>query len=270
VKKFASLFCTIFVFLLISLPSRAQLTYEGSSSIGNELLPELAKAFEKKTGTSFKSIKPSDSADGFKAVKDGTAAIGGLSRLMTSEEMSADLGNKVIGYDAIVVYVHKDNPVKNLSIENLKKIFLGEVKNWKEVGGNDGPIEIVLKKEGITGGTMKQFTELILEGRALAAPQVSFSTHREDIAYVASHPNAVTFASLAFDEKLTPFISIENVYPSREALNRGEYVLARPFVLVYRTQPEDPMVTAFLDFALSEEGQAIVKKYVIPVVVSDK
>ena len=269
-KKIFFLMALIGAFCISGIfPAYGQLSYEGSSSIRDALFPDLAKAYEKKTGIAFSSIKSGDSEGGFASVKSGKASIGGLSRLLTADEMAADLGNRVIGYDAIVIYLNKDNPVKNLSVEQLKKIFLKEITNWKDLGGADLPIETVLKTGGGTGGVMKQFSEFILEGKPLAEPGKSFASHKEDVEYVAKTPGAITFASFAFDTKVTPFISIDGVLPSKETLGRGEYALARPFVLVFNNKPEDPKVVAFMDWVLSEEGQKIVKNFVVPVLVSE-
>ena len=91
-KKVSLLMVFLGVFCLSGIfPAYGQLSYEGSSSIGDALLPDLAKAYEKKTGIAFSSIKSSDSEAGFAAVKSGKATVGGLSRLLTAEEMAADL-----------------------------------------------------------------------------------------------------------------------------------------------------------------------------------
>ena len=263
-------FALLSIFLCFSIPAIADLTYEGSSSIGGALLPELAKAFEQKSGIKFTTITSNDSTQGFKALMTGKTLIGGLSRLLTTEELNESLGNQVIGYDAIVIYLNSDNPVQNLTIEQLKKIFSNEITTWKEVGGKDEPIVTVLKKGGDEGGTTKQFRELVLAGQALATPSLFFNSHQENIEYVASNSTAVTFASLAFDEKVTKYVSINGVLPSREALNKGEYALARPYLLIYKAQPENEEIKKFLDFVFSGEGQNIVKKYVVPVMDSGR
>jgi len=251
--------------LTLAFPVFAQLTYEGSSSIGDSLLPELAKGFEAKSGIGFTKITSNSSAQGYQAVSEGRARIGGLSRLLTADEMKTEPGNRVIGYDAVVVYVHKDNPVTSLTSDQLNRIFSGQAKNWKDVGGEDAPIVTVLKSQATEGGTARQFCELVLGGQPPATPTLTLPGIKECVAHVASTPGTITFASLAFDDKTARFIAIDGVLPSREALNKGEYPLARPYVLIYNNKPEDPEVVKFLDFVLTKDGQEIVRKYIVPV-----
>lgn len=262
---FKPLCLTVLLCLALPFAASAQLSYEGSSSIGDTLLPELAKAFQAKEGITFDKITSNSSAQGYQAVSEGKVSVGGLSRLLTADEMKTEPGNRVIGYDAVVVYVNKDMPVESLTSEQLGKIFSGQLKNWKDVGGTDAPIVTVLKENATEGGTARQFCELILGGQTPATASMILPGIKECVAYVASNPNTVTFASLAFDDKTARFVAIDGVLPSRDTLNKGEYPLARPYVLIYSNKPEDPKVTKFLDFALTKEGQDIVKKYIVPV-----
>lgn len=264
-RSLKPLFLAFLLCIATPFAASAQLSYEGSSSIGDTLLPELAKAFQAKSGISFDKITSNSSAQGYQAVTEGKATIGGLSRLLTAEEMKTEPGNRVIGYDAVVIYVHKDIPVTSLTSEQLGNIFSGQIKNWKDVGGADVPIITVLKENATEGGTARQFCELILGGQSPATAAVILPGITECVSYVASTPNTITFASLAFDDKTARFVAIDGVLPSRDSLNKGEYPLARPYVLIYSNKPEDPNVTKFLDFALTKEGQEIVKKYVVPV-----
>jgi phosphate transport system substrate-binding protein len=258
--------CVLSLLLLSGSPALADLSYEGSSSIGEQLLPELAAAFEKASGIKFSSLTSNDSTVGFKALIAEKTLLAGLSRLMTQEELQTEVANQPMGYDAIVIYVHKDNPVKSLTSEQLKNIFMDTIKNWQEVGGPDAPIETIVKQGDDEGGTVKQFRELLLEGKTFTNPTKRFPSHKENIDYVMNTPQALTFASLAFDEKKTPIIAVDGVLPSRETLNKGEYPLARPYVLVYLNKnAENPEIKKFLEFVLSKEGQEIVKKYVVPV-----
>jgi len=265
IARTARFIALVLACIALAVPASAQLSYEGSSSIGDTLFPELVKSFQAKTGIGFTKVTSNSSAQGYQAVKEGRAAIGGLSRLLTADEMKTEPGNRVIGYDAVVVYVNKDMPITSLSSEQLGRIFSGQAKNWKDVGGSDAPIVTVLKKNATEGGTARQFCELILGGQPPATPTVTLPGIKECVAHVASTPNTITFASLAFDDKTARFMAIDGVLPSRDALTKGEYPLARPYVLIYQNKPEDPRVTQFLDFVLTKEGQEIVRAFVVPV-----
>ncbi len=255
----------VFALLAVVGVARAELTYEGSSSIGKALLPELARAFEAKTGIKFGKIGSTDSDAGFNAVIASQAVIGGLSRLQSAKELEAGLANRVIGYDAVVVYVQPDSSIKDLTTDQLKGIFTGKITNWQEVGGPDLSIATVLKKDVDVGGTARQFRELALVGEPFASGTVTVPGYKEAVAYVAANPAAITFASLVADEKVARYISVDGVAPSRENLAGGAYPLGRPYLLIYRDDPNNADLAKFLDFVFSEEGQAIVKKHAIPV-----
>ncbi|RCK79248.1 MAG: Phosphate ABC transporter, periplasmic phosphate-binding protein PstS [Candidatus Ozemobacter sibiricus] len=244
----------------------ADLSYEGSSSIGDALLPELAQAFTAETGIPFGDIRASSSNQGFAAVKEGKAAIGGLSRLLTQAELESGLANRVIGYDALVVAVHPDNPVTSLTMGQLADIFAGKITNWQQVGGPDRPI-ITLYRAGEEGGVVGQFREVVMGGQPLASPSFAFPTHQENLEYVAANPAAITFAAMIGDKGLTRYLAIDGVLPTQDTLSLGQYPLGRPFVLVYRDEQPVPAVTKFIEFVLSKNGQAIVRKYVQPVMV---
>ena len=119
-----------------------ELSYSGSSTIGMSVLDAGAvKAFEQKTGIKFKSIEQPGSGKGIQALLDGKVTLAGASRSLKPEEKAKKLLGTAIGYDAIAVFVHKNNPVKNLTKEQVKGIFTGKIKNWKEVGGKDALIK---------------------------------------------------------------------------------------------------------------------------------
>ncbi|NLI76827.1 MAG: hypothetical protein GX442_10345 [Candidatus Riflebacteria bacterium] len=255
-------------FWLLAIAAGAQLSYEGSSSIGTALLPELATAFTASSGIAFGEIRATSSNQGFVAARDGKAVLGGLSRLLTKEELDSGLTNRPIGYDALVVYVNGQNPVASLTLGQVKDIFAGTVTNWQAVGGPDLPI-VTLVRQGDEGGVMGQFREVVMEGAPLATPAFAFPTHQENIEYVASNPAAITFAALAGDRGLTRVVAIDGILPSLETLSLGQYPLGRPFTLVYRDDPKNADLAKFLDFVFSREGQAIVRKYVLPVLSFD-
>ncbi|MCY1074055.1 substrate-binding domain-containing protein [Archangium sp. miwbw1] len=119
------------------------LVYAGSGSIGNAVLRPFSEGFERRGGRPIEAKHYVGSAEGFKLVMEGRADLGGLARSLTSTEKAQQPYYVIIGYAALAVYVHPDNPVPNLSRNQLKAFFTGEVKNWKDVGGPDAPVELV-------------------------------------------------------------------------------------------------------------------------------
>jgi phosphate transport system substrate-binding protein len=156
------------LFAIIILPSvaMADITYSGSSTIGTGVLKEggAVAAFEKKSGKKFKSVEIPGSGKGIQALIEGKVELGGASRPLKAEEKKAGLSATTIGYDAIAVFVHKSNPVKNLTKDQLKGIFTGKITNWKEVGGKNAPI--VPNTEIIAGkrATIEMFQDHVMDG----------------------------------------------------------------------------------------------------------
>jgi phosphate transport system substrate-binding protein len=255
------------VMLLLLLPgmSFGQLSYEGSTSIAERLLPDLVEAWVAKSGRVFGEIRSTDSTQGLQAVLKGSAVLGGMSRFLTQEELQQAVVNRPIGYDAVVIYVARENPLVNLTLDQVRGIFLGNIRQWREVGGPDGDILLALKENPSEGGIYGQFREVVLAGQALASPALQFPGHREAIEYVAENMLGITMGALAFDQKKAKILSVDGVQPSRKSLNVGEYPLARPFVLVYREDPKNGDLNSFLEFVFSREGQRIVERHVIPV-----
>lgn len=242
-----------------------QLSYEGSSSIAELVLPQLIKVWEQKTGKAFGDVRVTDSSQGFQAVIEGRAVFGGLSRFLSAEELQHKLVNGPIGYDAVVIYVSPDNPIASLTSAQARDVFLGKTRRWRDIGGPDGDILLALKENLDEGGIYGQFREMILGGLPLASPSMQFPGHREAIAYVAENPLGITMGALAFDQKKAKILAVDGVFPARATLNSGEYPLARPFVLVYREDPDNEEQKSFLDLVFSREGQEIIGRHLVPV-----
>lgn len=258
---------------LVILPTLAlaDITYSGSSTIGTGILNAgAADAFARKTGNKLSSIEIPGSGKGVKALIEGKVMVAGASRPLKPEEKKEKLSSTTIGYDAVTVFVHKNNPVKNLSKEQLKGIFTGKIKNWKEVGGKNAPIapntEILDGKRA----TIEMFQEHVLDG----APHAKFKQidlPRDQIIEVAKDENGICSVSLGLyatlpgdiKGKVKP-ISVNNTAPDDKNVRSGAYLISRPLNLVTKGVAKGE-VKEFISFMLSSEGQAIVGKNFVPV-----
>jgi phosphate transport system substrate-binding protein len=248
------------------------LSYSGSSTIGTGILTAgAADAFIKKSGINFTAIEQPGSGKGIQALLDGKVLLAGASRPLKAEEKQKKLIGTTIGYDAIAVFVHKDNPVKSLTKEQLKGIFTGQFKNWKDVGGKDAPIT---PSTGIlTGkrGTIEMFQELILDGAAYGPGFKQIDLPRDQIVDLANVPNGICGVSLGLlaavpaDLKTkVKAIALKNIEPSDNNIRSGAYLISRPLLLVTPGLPTGP-AKEFISFMLSAEGQNIVAKNFVPV-----
>ncbi|HNV69327.1 MAG TPA: phosphate ABC transporter substrate-binding protein [Candidatus Ozemobacteraceae bacterium] len=262
--KHGWLFITLVLLVSCCTGAFAQLSYEGSSSMGEQLIPDLAKAYEAKAGVKFDRITANDSDLGFKAVMEGKALLGGLSRMLKEEELKQNFMNQVVGYDAIAIYVNKDNPVRNLTVEQIRKIFAGDIKNWKDVGGPDAKI-VTVSRKGEEGGSSRHFLDIVMEGKPPAAPTLEGADRGECVKKVVENKDAITYASIYFRKLGAEMCAVNGVLPEAEKLRTGEYVISRPFNLIYK-EADDQVCQKFVDFVFTEEGQKIVASYVMPVI----
>lgn len=248
------------------------LTYNGSSTIGMGFMQlGAAEQFSKKFGIKFLSISNDGTGKGIKALLDGTVQIAGASRPLKSDEVKQGLVATTIGYDAIAVFVNADNPVKELSKAQLKGIFTGRIRNWKEVGGKDAPI--VPNTEILSGkrATIEMFQEMILDGEKYGSGFKQIDLPRDQIVEVAKQKNGIASASrgllVATSAELrskVKVIKVEGFNPTPSNARSGNYPISRSLFMVTVGEPTGETKT-FMDYVLSTDGQAIMKKNFVTV-----
>jgi phosphate transport system substrate-binding protein len=248
------------------------LSYSGSSTIGMSILDAGAvKAFEQKTGIRFVSVDQPGSGKGIQALLDGKVTLAGASRTLKSDEKAKKLLGTAIGYDAIAVFVHKNNPVKNLTKEQVKGIFAGKIKNWKEVGGKDAPIQPNTEIAGEKRATMLAFQEMAMDNAAYGTGFKEIDFPRDQIVDVAKNENAICGVSFGLLAAVSSdlrgnvkAVTVNGVSPSDANIQSGAYLISRPLLLVTQGLPKGD-VKKFIDFMLSAEGQKIVGTNFVPV-----
>ena len=247
-------------------------TYSGSSTIGTGILDAGAiKAFTEKTGIVFGAVEQPGSGKGVQALVEGKVSIAGASRQLKPQEKKEKLLGHIIGYDAIAVFVHKNNPVKDLKKADLKAIFTGQIKNWKQIGGKNAPI--TPNTEILTGkrATIEFFQEHVMDGAAFGTGFRQIDLPKDQIIAVAEDENAICavslglLASVGADVKgAVKVVSIAGVAPTDKSVKSGEYSISRPLLLVTKGLPT-AKVKRFIDFMLGPDGQATVAKNFVPV-----
>lgn len=254
---------------LPTLPRAAdELRYSGSSTIGQSILDAAGArtAFERKAGVRFASLEVPGSGKGIEALLAGRANVAGVSRPLKADEKAKRVLGTIIGYDAVAVFVNKDNPVSDLSKEQLKDIFTGKVTNWKQVGGKDAPIAVNTEIQGGKRATMEMFNELVMDKAAYGAGFKQIDLPKDQIVEVARSPNGIGTPSLgllaavpADARAKVKAIAVDGVAPTPENIQSGAYLISRPLNLA-TVGPPSGGVKAFVDFMLSPEGQALVGK----------
>lgn len=238
------------------------LTYDGATTIGNGIVKPAAAIFEKRSGVSFSNIGTSGAGKGLKAALAGEVSLAGVSRKLTPEELASGAYVETIGYDAIGISVNEKNPVASLSSAQLKAIYTGAVKSWKELGGPDGPVTAC--SEALKGGraTVDTFKHMILGGQEFG-PVTERDDASDCLQVVARDPGAITFASMAYTLAGTRSVPLDGVSPGPADIRAGKYKLSRPLNLVAKNP--SPAVKQFVELILSPEGQQIVAKSFTPV-----
>lgn len=248
------------------------LSYSGSSTIGMGVLDAGARtSFETKTGIKFKSVDMSGSGKGIQAVFEGKATLAGASRSLKADEKAKKLLGTVIGYDAIAVFVHQNNPVQNLTKEQIKGIFTGEIKNWKEVGGKNAPINVNTEIAGEKRATMLAFQEMAMDNAAYGTGFKEIDLPRDQIIDVAKNEHAICSVSYGLLSSVSADMrsavktaTVNGVAPTDSNIQSGAYLISRPLLLVTHGLPKGE-VKKFVDYMLSAEGQKIVGTNFVPV-----
>ena len=206
---------------------------DGSTSM-EKVIGALGEAFQNDTGISF-TYNPTGSGSGIKAVQEGRCDIGLSSRDLKAEEKEAGLSGTVLAYDGIAIIVHPENPVADLSVETIAKIYTGEITNRSEVGGNDAEIVLIGREAG--SGTRDGF-ESITDTEDACQYRQELTSTGDVITTVAQNPGAIGYASVASVKDTVKALKVDGVAPTEETIKDGSYVVQRPFVLVTKTGVE--------------------------------
>ncbi|MEE1013931.1 MAG: phosphate ABC transporter substrate-binding protein [Clostridia bacterium] len=209
------------------------------------------------------TYNPTGSGSGIQAVQEGRCDIGLSSRDLKDTE-AATLNGTVVAIDGIAVIVNPQNPVTDLTIEQIAKLYTGEITNWSQVGGNDGPVVLIGREAA--SGTRDGFESITDTEDACKYSQELTSTG-DVVQTVASNPNAIGYASLASVKDTVKALDVEGVTPTTETIQNGTYKVQRNFVLVTKKEGAlSPVAQAFFDFAVGGEADdLIVKAGAVPV-----
>lgn len=227
---------------------------DGSTSM-EKVIGFLSEAYMEENGDVKVTYNPTGSSSGIQAVAEGRCDIGLASRNLKEEE-TADLQGTIVAIDGIGIIVYPDNPVANLTIEQIGMIYTGEITNWKEVGGSDAPIVLIGREAA--SGTRDGFEEVTGTKDKCQYSQELTSTG-DVVQTVSGNPNAIGYASVASANDTVKMVSVEGVTPSTENIQNGEYKVQRNFVLV--TRKDTPLSQAaqdFFDFAISPQADSLI------------
>ena len=229
---------------------REEIIVAGSTSI-QPFTDEWAELFMEKDAKVVINVQGGGSSAGIMAVKEKTADIGLSSRELKQDEK--DLMEITVAYDGLAIIVHPSNSVNNLSIEQVRSIFAGEITNWKILNSTDKTITVVVREEG--SGTRGAFQEMVMGQRRISKKAIVEDSNGVVREIVSRDENSIGFISLGLVNDRVKAIALEGVRPSEEAIVKGDYGLRRPFLFLVLEEPRG-LLKEFIDFVLSDEIQS--------------
>lgn len=237
--------------------SSNRISISGSTSVG-PLAEKIADKYMNINDVKIE-INQIGSSAGITNAINGVSEIGMSSRDLEEEEKASGLNETIIAYDGIVVVTHPTNKVKNLTMDQVKQVFTGEVTNWKELGGEDLEIVVVSREDG--SGSRDAFQEIVgyTSGELVRSALIA-SGNGNIKTTVATNKHAVGFISFEYIDSSISTLNINGVAATAENVLQKKYSLSRPFLFVHK---EDNLTAAgqqFIDYILSPEGQAIVEE----------
>ena len=234
--------------------STGSVTTDGSTSM-EKVIGSLGEVFQNETGNGF-TYNPTGSGSGIKAVQEGRCDIGLSSRELKEEEKASGLNATVLAYDGIAIIVNPENPVADLSLESIAKIYTGEIKNWSEVGGNDAEIVLIGREAG--SGTRDGF-ETITDTEDACMYRQELTSTGDVITTVSQNPDAIGYASVASVKDSVKAVTVDGVAATDETIKDGSYVVQRPFVLVTKADAElSKTAQAFFEYITSTNANEII------------
>ncbi len=228
---------------------------DGSTSM-QKVIGALGEYFTNENPDVNFTYNPTGSGSGITAVLEGRCDIGLSSRALKDEEKAEGLVETVLAYDGIAIIVNPDNPLTDIDLDTLAKIYKGEITNWKDVGGSDEEIVVIGREAG--SGTRDGF-ESITDTKDACVYRQELTSTGDVITAVSQNPAAIGYASLASVKDTVKALSVGGVVPTEETVKDGTYPVQRPFVLVTREGVElSETAQKFFDFATSVEAADII------------
>lgn len=259
--RFKNILIIVFIFLVLaylfvgSTKPKKIVVLAGSTAF-QPFAEKLAEIYMEKNPDETIDVQGGGSAVGIMAASTGIVDIG-MADMVALPKIADPLEKIIVAYDGIAVIVNNSRKVNNLKLSQLKGIFSGSVRNWRDIGEEDGPIRVISREEG--SGTRKSFDQLVLAGERLtkdAMYQDSNGTIREA---VKSDPYAISYISIGFLNSSVRPLSLDGTSATNENVKLGKYTIVRPIYFLLKTNPKKD-TKDFISFILGGEAQKIISQ----------
>jgi phosphate transport system substrate-binding protein len=211
------------------------------------------------------NVQGGGSGMGIRTTEQGIVNIGTSSANLKEEDANV-LNQFLIAKDGIIIAVNKESPVKDLTLDQLKGIFSGEITNWNQVGGPDAPIHVVVRESG--SGTLSSFKKLVMGNTSIRSDAIVQGSTEAVKQTVIQDPYAIGFVSMAHMSSDIKALDVDGITPSEATVSDGSYPLQVPFLFLTKGEPTG-VTKEFIDWVFSPEGQAIIRsEKVIPAIAN--
>ncbi len=215
----------------------------------------LAQEYERKNPGWKVDVQGGGSTAGLQAVTDGLAQIGMCSRELTPDE-AAKFTPIVIARDGLAIVVNPDNPVSELKTDQIRGLFSGRIRNWKEVGGKDEPVRIITREE--SSGTRDCFVHLVMGKEKISREALVQESSGAVKELIRGNSAAIGYISLGLVGRELKALIVDGEAPTAANVLAGRYKLARPLLFVTKGEP-GPAAKKFIDFVLLPESQKMLE-----------
>jgi phosphate transport system substrate-binding protein len=244
------------------------LHWAGCGITRKAFMKELAAAYEHRTGTRI-VLDGGGATKGIRETSNGHTELGGACRWTldnptTFRPISAESGVKMVpvAWDALVVITHPDNPVHNITYHQLRDIYTGKINNWKQLGGNDAPIDLLVRSSAISGVgyTIRKLVFANFDQQFSETAKKFPSTGPLEKA-TEVNPNAIAMTGVGSARRRNlQILTLDGVEPTFENIRDGHYMFYRPLFLVIKKRQPDPIAKDFIRFAVSADGREVIRK----------
>ena len=264
IRRKGIVFVMALVCMMIAAPVLAgNIVIKGSTTV-LPIAQKVAEAFMKENPDTNISISGGGSGNGIKAIIDGTTDIADSSRFIKDKEVAQAIQNGsypvpfAVAYDCIVPIVHPSNTITNLTVDQLKGIYKGEIKNWKEVGGPD--LKIVVISRDTSSGTYEVWEKKVMKKERVYPGALLQASNGAVAQAVAKNKNAVGYIGLGYVNNTVKALTANGVKGSAETTLNGTFPISRPLYMFTNSWPKDE-IAKFINYVVHpDKGQKMVKE----------
>lgn len=260
-KYLSGLVIGIFLVNIQTVSAAEVIKWAGCGITKKAFMKELAKAYTRKTGIEIK-LSGGGATKGIRNTAKGIIDIGGACRVsLENHPEERDAFQIPVAWDALVAFVHKDNPVDNITFKQLHNVYLGKINNWKQLGGKDALIELYVRR-GKMSGVGRTLRELVFSNYDQNFTKATYVVKSSGPVEkgVVKNINGFGVSGISSAKKRDlKLLKLDGKAPTYENIKNGSYALYRPLYLVIKRGNKKPLIRDFIKYAVSREGQAIIR-----------